>query len=142
MALAGKVICTCYLCMLAVVDIRKRSLPLWLLGIGAVLALTYQWIAREVPTVLWLSGAAVGIGFLIISKVTEEAVGYGDGLLIGVLGIYLGIWELFCLLVTAFFLAALYAAIIMMRRKFRKKASFPFVPFLGAAYVIVLAAGK
>lgn len=142
MVLASKVICLCYLGVLAVEDIRKRRIPVWLLGISAVSALVYQGIEREIPAVLWLSGAAVGIIFLIISKVTEEALGYGDSVLIGILGIYLGIWQLICLLVTAFFLAALYAVIIMMRHKFRKKAAFPFVPFLGTAYVIVLAAGK
>ena len=142
MVLVSKVICTCYLGVLAIADIRKKSLPVWLLGTGVMLALTYQLIEKKMPIVLWLSGAAVGIVFLIVSKTTGEALGYGDGVLIGILGIYLGLWELMCLLMTAFFLTALYAAVILMRCKFRRKTSFPFVPFLGTAYMIVMAAGR
>lgn len=142
MVLISRTICACYLGILAIADVRKRSIPVWLLGTGAVLALTYRWIEQETPIVLWLAGAAVGGVFLIVGKVTREALGYGDGVLIGILGIYLGIWELFCLLTTAFFLTAFYAAVILMRRKFRRKTDFPFVPFLETAYMIVLAAGK
>lgn len=91
--------------------------------------------------ILWLSGAVVGLLFLAIGKVTGEALGYGDGVLIGILGIYLGIWDLLGLLATTFFLTALFAAAVLVISKFKRKSAFPFVPFLGAAYVIVLAAG-
>ena len=81
--------------------------------------------------ILWLSGAVVGLLFLAIGKVTGEALGYGDGVLIGILGIYLGIWDLLGLLATTFFLTALFAAAVLVISKFKRKSAFPFVPFLG-----------
>lgn len=137
----GKVVCTCYLGGLSWTDVRTKQLPAWLLGVGALSALAYQLLYEKQFAALWLSGAMVGLAFLAIGKMTEEALGYGDGVLIGILGIYLGIWNLLSLLVMAFFLAALYAAVLLMSCKFRRKAAFPFVPFLGAAYVVMLATG-
>lgn len=141
MMLAGKVICTCYLGVLSLADIRNRTLPCWLLGVGMILALMYRGIERGDPAVLWIAGAVMGAGFFIISKITREALGYGDSVLIGILGIYLGIRELTGLLLTAFLLTAIYAAFSLMKKRFRRKTAFPFVPFLEVAYVITLAAG-
>lgn len=136
-----KVIGACYLLVLAVIDIKTRRLPTWVLGVGALAALAYQAVWGGRTIVIWGSGAAVGLLFLGIGKVTGEALGYGDGILIGILGIFLGVWDLLGLLVMAFFLSALYAAAMLAVCKFRKKSTFPFVPFLGMAYVIMLAAG-
>ncbi|MCI8712217.1 MAG: hypothetical protein HFH23_08050 [Ruminococcus sp.] len=140
-SLLGKVVCMCYLSALSVMDIKTRRLSGWILWLGAVLALAYRVVWRGQPMILWLSGAVVGLLFLAIGKVTGEALGYGDGVLIGILGIYLGIWDLLGLLATTFFLTALFAAAVLVISKFKRKSAFPFVPFLGAAYVIVLAAG-
>ena len=73
--------------------------------------------------------------FLIISRATEESLGYGDSILITVLGIYMGFWNILTLLVTAFFLGAVFSGVMLVRKKYTGKSSFPFVPFLTAAYV-------
>lgn len=139
--LVAKVICTCYLGILSWMDIKTKRIPMWILGAGILAAFVFRVLQRKQMMVLWLSGGAVGLVFLVVGKITREALGYGDGVLIGILGIYLGIWDLLCLLLTAFFLAALYAAGLLTVRKFRKKTAFPFVPFLGMAYIFMLVAG-
>ena len=40
------------------------------------------------------AGIGVGVLFLLVSKVTEEAIGYGDSVAIMILGGYLGFWKL------------------------------------------------
>lgn len=140
-SLIGKVACVCYLLALSVMDVKTRRLSVWLLGWGVMLALVYQVVWRGQPIAIWASGAVVGFLFLVIGRVTEEALGYGDGVVIGTLGIYLGIWDLLGVLVTAFFMAATYAVVALVICGFRRKRSFPFVPFLGMSYVIMLAAG-
>lgn len=129
-----QVVSAVYLGLLAGVDIRERKIPIWMLAAGGAAAAVYQLAMQKVPIVLVLSGAAVGMVFLAVSRGTKEAFGYGDSLLILVLGIYLGFWSLLYLLAGAFFLSALFAAAVLAYRKFKRKTSYPFIPFLAIAY--------
>ena len=79
--------------------------------------------------------------FLAVSKVTEEAFGYGDSILILIIGSFLGFWDILALLTAAFILAAAFSLILLIRSRFRRKDTFPFVPFLTAAYIGGMAVG-
>lgn len=127
----------CYLGGLSIWDIRTRRLPVCLLAVGIGAAAVYQIVLGNVPSALSLAGAAVGLVFLAVSKVTGEAFGYGDSILILALGIYLGFWRLLCLLVVSFSLASGFAMIVLVIRHFKRKTVFPFVPFLGTGYLIL-----
>lgn len=76
--------------------------------------------------------------FLIISRVTEEGMGYGDSWGILVFGIYLGLWELIEVLLTAFFILAVFSAAVFIRKKLRGGYAIPFYPFLTGGYLTVM----
>lgn len=130
--------CLLYLGWLSVLDIRNRRLPIWLLAAGGIFASVFHVIWRGFPVILVVAGGAVGIVFLAVSKVTEEGFGYGDSILIGILGVYLGFWNLLNLLVVTFLFASGTAMAVLAKRKFRKKTVLPFVPFLGIGYVVIM----
>lgn len=134
----AQIICGGYLCILSALDIRFRKLPVWLLAGGIGLAMVYQWKWSSLPLILSAAGGAVGIVFLLTGKLTEESLGYGDGLLILAMGIYLGFWKVLGLLVTAFVLAAGFAMLVLVYKKFQRKTVFPFVPFLCMGYFVML----
>ena len=129
------------LCLIAVYDIIYKKIPLFmialLLGVGVVGIV----IEKEPVFYLILAGAAVGLVFLIISKVTREALGYGDSLLILVLGIHLGFWKIMILAFIAFFVAAIVATLAIIIKKKGRKASIPFGPFIALSYAIVVFLG-
>lgn len=133
--------CVLYLCGLSVLDIRRRRLPVYLLVAGVGMAVVYQVFFGKDSWLFSLVGAAVGVLFLGVSKWTEEAFGYGDSILILTLGIYLGVWQQFYLLLIAFLLAAGFSVGALTCRHFKRKTVFPFVPFLGAAYLGMLLMG-
>lgn len=137
----AQALCGGYLCVLAALDIRFRRLPVWLLLAGIFCAAVYQGIWSDVPLALSMAGGATGIVFLVSGKVTEEAFGYGDGILILALGIYLGFWSLLGVLTAAFVLAAGFAMVVLVIKKFRKKTAFPFVPFLCMGYFLMCFTG-
>ena len=83
----------------------------------------------------------MGTVFLAVSKVTEEAFGYGDSVLILIMGGFLGFWDILALLTGAFILAAAFSLILLIRSRFQRKDTFPFVPFLTAAYLGGMAFG-
>ena len=124
-----------YLLVLTVMDIRSRKLHLGMLLSGFPLAVAGRIVTGNIPAALVITGGVSGGLFVIVSRVTEEAFGYGDSILITITGIFLGIWDLLSLLVTAFFLAAVFSGIMLSKKRYTRKSSFPFVPFLTAAYL-------
>lgn len=78
---------------------------------------------------LSVAGGLSGILFLWISKITNEAIGYGDSLAILILGIYLGIWGLLEVLMTAFFILGIIGLICVVIKEKRKDLLFLFIHF-------------
>ncbi len=132
-------ICQCiflvYIAALAVMDFKYRKLPLKTLLSGLFIAAAGCLCGRKISPVLLATGGCMGIVFLLISRVSGESFGYGDSILILIIGIFLGFWNLMYLLLGAFSMAAVFSAVMMIKHRFNRKSSFPFVPFLAAAYL-------
>ena len=71
----------------------------------------------------------------LCSWFTQESFGYGDSILILILGILSGGWNLLWILFAAFLIASVYGGIMIARKKYTRKNSFPFIPFLTVAYL-------
>ena len=82
------------------------------------------------------AGIGVGVLFLLVSKVTEEAIGYGDSVAIMILGGYLGFWKVVGVLAAAFFISGVCSVILAFRRRVK---TMPFFPFLTLGYILMLA---
>ena len=124
-----------YMIVLTVMDIKWKKLSLAVLLLGAAFLAAGFLCGRDIHMIVLAAGAGVGIVFLIVSRVTEEAFGYGDSILILIMGGFLGFWNILSLLVAAFSAAALFSIFMLIRKKFHRKSAFPFVPFLTAAYI-------
>lgn len=124
-----------YMTVLSVIDIKWKKLPLLLLLSGTVFPVAEIIRGTELPLIVLAAGGTVGILFLAVSKVTGEAFGYGDSLLILVMGSFVGFWKILYLLLGAFSTAAVFSVFMLIRTRFNRKSSFPFVPFLTAAYI-------
>lgn len=133
-------ICMGVLMAAAVTDIRYRRIPVWILILGNVSAIIYQLLWHREDLLLLAGGVMVGGLFFLLSKVTEESIGYADSWGILCLGIYLGLWKLIEVLAGAFFLLALGAIIVLIRKKMKRKTALPFYPFLTAGYVLWMVA--
>lgn len=116
-------------------DIRKGQISLGLTAVYAGLGIVYMFLNRQQMALL-LMGMIPGLLLLCIGKVSGGALGLGDGLVVLVSGIYLGIWRTLEFITLALLLSAAWAGFLMMGRKKGRKACFPFVPFLLAAYAI------
>lgn len=129
-----RVIFAGYLGVLTVMDIRNKRLNLLFLLSGFLLMTAGFFCKREIHPLLLATGAGVGLMFLLASRVTGESFGYGDSILIMIMGGFLGFWDILSLLTAAFLLAAVFSVIMLVRKKFNRKTAFPFVPFLMIAY--------
>lgn len=120
-------------------DIKTKQISLWKLILYGLLVLAMEigkfFTGGEDFTGLFfycLTGMVPGLLLLLLARVTDEAVGYGDGLFMLVLGFSLGFWNGLGVLATALsgvFLTALWLYVSGKRgRVFR----IPFLPFLFA----------
>ena len=69
------------------------------------------------------------------SYISREQVGYGDGLLLLTVGIWLGFGQTFGVLTLGLILCSVLCGVLLMRKKIRKQDSIPLVPFLLLGFV-------
>lgn len=136
-----RIVFALYLVILTVMDLKRRKLKLSVLLAGGIFIPAGVFCSSGVSPVYLAAGGAVGAVFLGISKITEESFGYGDSILILIMGCCIGFWDILTLLMAAFMMAAVFSLVLLIRGRFRRKDSFPFVPFLTAAYIGGMAFG-
>lgn len=119
----------------SVSDARKKTMPAVLLILFSIAVVGFALFDNAVSTRFRVGGLFMGILFLLISKCSKEAIGYGDSWLILLLGIYLGYLRALGVLFGASLLAGVVSVLFLWKRGWKKKATLPFVPFLSIAYL-------
>lgn len=125
----------CYLLVLSVQDFRERMISGVFLAVGAMAAVGSQIIWNRCSVLECIGGLLIGLLFIGISRLTREGLGYGDSILITILGIYIGVWNLMYVLLIAFLLSAICAVLILIKFCFYRKKALPFIPFLTVGYM-------
>lgn len=113
-------------------DVKNGELPVFFLFSFMLTGLLMEAVFRyqSIPDIL--SGVFLGGSFLLLGRLTKEAIGYGDGIGIAVMGILLGGKRTFVVLTGAFFISAIYGIGKLLRGK-NGSDTMPFYPFLFAA---------
>ena len=81
-------------------------------------------------------GMLPGIVILLFGKVSGEQIGYGDGAVILVTGLFLTGRENIGLFLTGLFLAAVFVIGLFFIGKLKRRMSLPFLPFLLAGFIV------
>lgn len=116
-------------------DLKKREISVLFLGVMSVLAIFAAIWCKDVSIAQRLAGGFVGALFLAISRLTKEAIGYGDSWLVCILGVYMGAREMLQVLLFASLLAALCSLFYLWKKRWKRKAAIPFVPFVAVMYL-------
>lgn len=130
-----KIFMLLFLLLNAILDWKRQEISLWsLAAFGGLGLLLNVWMSYQS---IWdiAGGISVGIFLLVVAFLTKEAVGFGDGLLLCVTGIYVGFWENLSLLVAGLLLCAILAICCLLFRKRQLTDRFPLVPFLFLAWI-------
>lgn len=127
----------------SIFDIKWKRIPVMILllsGIWSLLYLVINAIGHGVGEILGESIVAIlpGAGLLILSFLTEKKVGYGDGILLALLGMLQGLGKVLLVFCVGLFLQSLLAVVLLLIRKADKQTCIPFIPFLFAAEIILL----
>lgn len=127
-----------FLLVCTILDMKTRKIPVWFMLLGSAAAVVFRIVNWGQDTATWVGGIVIGIFFLMLSKWTREGLGYGDSWMILILGISLELWDILLLLSIALTCSGILAGILLIKGKWSKKVSFPFIPFLMVGYVGVL----
>lgn len=119
-------------------DLKKKALPIWFLGGSLLASIIVFLICRPVSWTIMAAGIVPGLIFLLLSHLTKEAIGYGDGIFMVTAGIQLGGEKLLGILLVALLISAVFSLILLVFRRAGRKTAIPFIPFLAAGFFISL----
>ena len=136
-----KLVITCILGVLAVIDFKKKQVSnVFLLIVSGIVIINYV-IFRPITMVSLVGGILIGTVLLGISYITRQKIGVGDGLLIMILGAYLGFEGIGVVLLYALTLSAIWSGLLMIIKKVNRNYTIAFIPFIFVGYVGVLIHG-
>ena len=126
----------------AVCDGIQREIPLvavWL-GMAVAIVLHIQGLGGNQTWQAVVLSAIPGVIFWILSFITGEKVGYGDGWVLIMIGLFLGLWKCFVILIIGLILSSLMFLILLAVKRVSRNYQLPFVPFLllGMGVVVCL----
>ncbi len=130
-ALSLLITCTYY-------DLRFRKLPLLaLIAFGIVIFMVIGLDGSLFSRAIFLR-IIPGTIFLILAFMTKQAVGYGDGIIIILLGLSLGLKRCVTVVFTGLILSSVVSVFILLMKKGSRQTRLPFVPFLLIALGVTL----
>ena len=136
----GEIILMGYLGAGALMDGKRKPISFAYLWVGIVLAIAFlwgEWSESKLTLIDLILRLLPGAFFLICSRLTQEKVGYGDGMMLLILGGCFPLSSLWLICLMAIFLLTLWAGLLLTLKKAGRHTKIPFLPFLWAASLIV-----
>lgn len=128
------------LTLCALWDGIKKEIPLAIVWIGIVVAVVIH-ATGILEKETWLSiGTSVlpASVFWMLSFITREKVGYGDGWVLFMIGLYVGFMKCVLILMAALVLESIILLVMLVLGKIHKDEEVAFVPFLLLGLGVVL----
>ena len=135
--MVGKAIVLIFLMMGTVFDLKRKSVPNKYLYIWSVLTIVLVIIEifKGKNVIDIILGVIPGIIFLFLAFVTREQIGSGDGWIIMLMGIFLGVNNVSKIIFVGFGILTLVSMTLLISRKAGKKTTIPFIPFLLMGFI-------
>ena len=122
----------------SIIDIKKREISIVLLAIGFLSGIACGIITQNLQiTNVVCCLICIGL-FLIFQIIFRNQIGIGDGIVIGMMFIYLDLITAIFSIFIAFMILMFYAGFHLLIKKKSRKYEIPFIPFLFVGYVITL----
>lgn len=122
----------------AAVDIKKKEIPIGIFIILGIIALIDGIFLKDYKFYQMAAGVTPGLLLLGLAKITEQSIGYGDGIVLAEIGCMAGAGGSMIILSGALALAGIFSLGMLVIKKVDKRYRIPFVPFLTVALLAVL----
>lgn len=123
-------------------DKQCKSIPYYLPAIGIAIALLCRLLeglplTETLPIVC--QALLPGCFLLLTAFFTGQKVGYGDGLMVLVVGVFTNVTYCILSLMFGLCVSCLFAMFYLVLKKVKMKDQIPFLPFLLIGYIFTLA---
>ena len=135
-----KIVHICLIIILGVIcvfDIIRKKIPVYMLIVLAAAGIISNFTVGEFDIEKRIIAMLPGIILLIVSMITKQQIGYGDGLIILIMGLYIDIDDILSIVLSSFLLSSIAAIILMTVFKKKKNFEMAFSPFLLIGYGLV-----
>ncbi len=123
-----------YLCWIAFQDIREKAVSVWKLLLGALFVITWHACTKKgLPS---LTDLMPGVLCLLAAVMSGEQIGYGDGMVLLLTGMYCGWQRSSCFAFGAMLGAALWGIGKGCFRKRKRNERVAWLPFFAVNYGI------
>lgn len=127
-----------WLGVLAVADIRRMRVPVWLLAVGGVFVTIVSLIEwrtgeRNASSLLW--SLIPGIALMLVAVATKKA-GWADGIVLLLLGLFDGFRICIISLVISLFAISAISLALLCLKKVGRDSRLPYLPFLWIGYIL------
>lgn len=131
-----------FLAVCAVCDGIWKRIPIAVVWMGMLTAVLLR-LEGAMGEASWLAAGlslAPGVMFWLLSFLSEEKVGYGDGWVLLMIGLFLGAGRCFLILLTGLMAESFVVLLLLAFRKVHRDRQVPFIPFLllGMGVVVCL----
>lgn len=123
------------LALCSVEDIRHRRVNSILILLMGMVGVCFHILWQQQTLYSMMAGLLPGIVLLGISFLSGQAVGIGDGLVVMVMGIFLGGSRNLQILFLALLISAVVSLVLFLTKRKSRKDSIPFIPCLLIAYL-------
>lgn len=127
-----------FLALLTFYDIKNKQLPMRVIGIFGVVIVGICFAKDYFSSWEILIRLLPGMFLIIIAYFTSQSIGYGDGIVIMLIGLMIDIHTAITFILLAFLLSAMVSIILLISRKGNKQSKIPFMPFLLIAWCACL----
>ena len=127
----------CFMVSCLYTDIKYRFIRVDVCVVSGVFALILNLCQNHSPENI-LAGIIPGCALLIFSFFSNEKLGYGDCMVVMVLGVILGPQIIIEIMMTSMVLLFIYCVYLIVIRRKSKKTDIPFVPFIFAGNIIYI----
>lgn len=121
-----------FLAVCAVFDGLMKRVPLAVVWLGMLTAVCFRigGVMGETDLVLTALALLPGAGFFLLGFITREKVGYGDGWTLLMIGLFVGAYRCFLILLVGLMVESAVAMVLLAIRKVKRDREIPFLPFL------------
>lgn len=121
-----------FLAVCAVFDGLYKQIPLIVVWLGMLMAVCLQIYGATGETGILAAAVSLlpGVGFFLLSFFSREKVGYGDGWVLLMIGLFLGVYRCFLILLVGLLAESAVAIVLLAFRKIQRDREIPFSPFL------------
>lgn len=135
-----EIILFCFLAVCAVFDGLQKQIPLAVVWLGMLSAICLRagGVMGEVNLLSVALSLVPGAVFFLLGFISREKVGYGDGWVLLMMGLFLDLPRCFLILLTGLMIESAAALILLVFRKVRRDKEIPFCPFLLLGMGVVL----